>query len=127
MVTSGSNETTQVRHCYEWLNNLAMCRQQLEYLDTCIAVKNSHLNLDTSIELEALHELVMGQLQNIEELSVEVTDRLNNMQLNYDDDKGVIVFSEALRGNTLREKIRKAEHSVFYLKHNINKLLSIAS
>jgi hypothetical protein len=104
-----------------------MCRQQLEYLENRINTINDRLGLDASIELEALQELVTAQLQNIEDLTVEVAERLYGIQSNQHSASGVIVFSEALKGNALREKIRRAEHSVFYLKHNVYKLLSIAS
>ncbi len=128
MNTTGNNETIQQGLYYEWMNNLSMYLQQLRHLDEQVDKKAyNRVSLDTAIELDALKELINVQQLIIEELASEVQHRYNQLANAEQSQKGVISFNEVLRNNQLREKIRKAEHSVFYLKYNVTKLLSIAS
>jgi len=128
MIITRTNETLQGRMYYEWLNTLSMYQQELEHIDQLVdgnAFKNLHL--DASIELEAFSELIKVQKKQLEDLTTEVLEKNNQAQRDRSSTEGVMAFTEVIRNNQLREKIRKAEHSVFYLKYNVNKLLSIAS
>ena len=128
MITTRTNETLLDGLYHEWLSNLAMYQQELEYLEQLVTRNtNKDIELDASIELEALHELIEAQQKVIEGLTTEVLQKHEQLKVDHDLQEGVIPFSEVLKNNQLREKIRKAEHSVFYLKYHVNKLLSIAS
>ena len=128
MITTRTNETIQGQLYYEWLNNLSMYHQQLEHLEELVMRVRGHgMQLDASIELEALVDLIKVQQQQIEGLSAEVMLKIKHLKPVDETNEGVIAFAEVIINNQLRERIRKAEHSVFYLKHHVNKLLSIAS
>ena len=128
MITTRTNETLMDGLYHEWLSNLAMYQQELEYLEQLVTRNtNRDIELDASIELEALHELIEAQQKVIEGLTTEVLQKHEQLNAEHELQEGVIPFSEVLKNNQLREKIRKAEHSVFYLKYHVNKLLSIAS
>lgn len=113
---------------YGWLNNLAMYAQQLEHLEQLLnrsAYKG--LQVDASIELDALKELINAQRAEVLELTEEVIKRHAALPPVNELNQSVIPFSQLIRNNHLREHIRKVERSVFYLKYHVNKLLSIAS
>ena len=129
MITTRTNETLQEGLYHEWLNNLAMYQQELWHLEEMLTGTGhrKEMHVDTSIELDALHELIETQHKVIAELSEEVLQKMQQLKPMEGSHEGVIAFAEVLRNNQLREKIRKAEHAVFYLKYHVNKLLSIAS
>jgi len=129
MITTRTNETLQEGLYHEWLNNLAMYQQELWHLEEMLTGTGhgKRMRIDTSIELEALYELMETQHKVIAELSEEVLKKMQQLKPAEGNYQGVIAFAEVLRNNQLREKIRKAEHAVFYLKYHVNKLLSIAS
>jgi hypothetical protein len=128
MITTRTNETIQGQLYHEWLNNLSMYHKQLEHLLKLVTGANNHgIQLDASIELEALADLIKVQQQQIEGLSAEVMLKIKHLKPVDEANEGIIAFAEVIINNQLRERIRKAEHSVFYLKHHVNKLLSIAS
>jgi len=128
MKTTGTNETLLEGLYYEWLNNLVMYQQELGYLQQLLT-KGSYreIQADAAIESDALRELIHAQQNTIEDLATEVMQKRGQLKMADDLPDGVIAFAEVLKNNQLREKIRKAEHTVFYLKYHVNKLLSIAS
>ncbi len=129
MFTERNNGNIQKRLYREWLNNLSMYQQELEHLRQLLnqpAYKS--LQPDASIELDALTELIQAEELVIESLSSEVVRRHENAVLKDNElNSQVMAFTEVIKNNQLREKIRKAEHSVFYLKYHVHKLLSLAS
>ena len=127
MITTGTNETLQEGLYNEWLNNLSMYQQELEHLEELVIKANRGIQLDASIELDALKELIATQHKTLADLTIEVLHKRKQVKVKGELHQGVIAFSEVLMNNQLRDKIRKAEHSVFYLKYHVNKLLSIAS
>ena len=129
MFMERSNGNIQKRLYHEWLNNLSMYQQELKHLQQLLnqpAYKS--LQPDASIELDALKELIQAEELVIESLSSEVVSRHENAVLKDNEvNSQVMAFTEVIRNNQLREKIRKVEHSVFYLKYHVHKLLSLAS
>jgi hypothetical protein len=124
MITTRTNETLQEGLYYEWVNNLAMYQQELEHLEH-VLTGTGNKDLDAAIELDALKELIEAQHKVIADLIEEVLQKKQHLvPAGYE---GIIAFADVLRNNHLREKIRKVEHSVFYLKYHVHKLLSIAS
>ena len=129
MFTERNNGNIQKRLYHEWLNNLSMYQQELKHLQQLVnqSVSKS-FEADASIELDALTELIEAEELVIERLSLEVVQKHENAVLKYNEVNGhVMAFTEVIKSNQLREKIRKAEHSVFYLKYHVHKLLSLAS
>ena len=129
MFTERANGNIQKRLYHEWLNNLSMYQQELKHLQQLVnqsAYKS--LQPDASIELDALTELIQAEEVVIEALSAEVMKKHENAVLkDIELNNHVMDFAEVIKNNQLREKIRKAEHSVFYLKYHVHKLLSLAS
>ena len=129
MIIRGTHENYHNRLYYEWLNNLTVYQQELDHLEQVLDKSvYKGIQLDASIELDALKELIKTEKAEIETLSNEVVKRhQDSVMAGTEQNDGVIAFSELIKTNQLREKIRKAEHSVFYLKYHVNKLLSLAS
>ncbi len=122
------NRTISAMLFHEWLNNLSMYSQELNYLYDMVSSRRYRgIPLDASIELEALSELITERREDVANLSSEVLSRLRLHEAKGSNVTGVIQFSEIINNNQLRERIRKAERSVFYLKYHVNKILSIAS
>lgn len=122
------NDSLEGKMFYGWLNNLAMYEQQLDELkQTLSRVHFRGLDIDASIELDALKELIYTQQNEVDELTTEVINRHNQLTPVNELNESIIPFSQVIRNNHLREQIRKVERSVFYLKYHVNKLLSIAS
>ena len=129
MIIKGTHENFHNRLYYEWLNNLSVYQQELEHLEQLVNQSGyKGMPLDASIELDALKELIKAEQEEMEKLSKEVVERHKESVLACAEQiEGVMAFNELIKTNQLREKIRKAEHSVFYLRHHVNKLLSLAS
>ena len=122
------NDSPEGQMFYGWLNNLAMYQQQLNQLSDALNQSDyKGLQIDASIELDALKELIMAQQTDVNQLTEEVLKRHELLQPVTELNRGVIPFSQVIKNNHLREHIRKVERSVFYLKYHVNKLLSIAS
>jgi len=122
------NDSPEGQMFYGWLNNLAMYQQQLNQLSDALNQSDyKGLQIDASIELDALKELIMAQQTEVNQLTEEVLKRHELLQPVTELNRGVIPFSQVIKNNHLREHIRKVERSVFYLKYHVNKLLSIAS
>ena len=122
------NRTISAMLFHEWLNNLSMYSQELSHLQDMVNGRRYRgIQLDASIELEALSELITERRADVANLSSEVLSRLRLHEAKGSDVTGVIQFSEIISNNQLRERIRKAERSVFYLKYHVNKILSKAS
>lgn len=122
------NDSPEGQMFYGWLNNLAMYQQQLNQLSDALNQSDyKGLQIDASIELDALKELIVAQQTEVNQLTEEVLKRHELLQPVTELNRGVIPFSQVIKNNHLREHIRKVERSVFYLKYHVNKLLSIAS
>jgi hypothetical protein len=105
-----------------------MYRQQLQDLELRVTgASRTGFDLDAAIELDALKELINAQQVAIDTLTAETINRLEQLKPANKANDGIMAFTEVIANNHLRDKIRKAEHSVFYLKHHVNKLLSMAS
>ena len=127
-MSTETDETLQGRMYYGWLNNLVMYSQQLEQLRGMVNGANyKNLQVDASIERDALKELISTQQTEVDDLIACIMKKRAQMQTVYASPKGIIPFAELIKTNELREKIRKSEQSVFYLRYQVNKLLSIAS
>ena len=56
------NDSIEGKMFYGWLNNLAMYEQQLDHLEDLLNGSNYRgLQIDASIELDALKELIYAQ------------------------------------------------------------------
>lgn len=122
------NETIEGKLFYGWLNNLTMYGQELEHLQQMLSHRNyKGMQHDATIELDALKELISAQQTEVNELTAEVVKRHEQLPPVNGLNQSVIPFTQIIRNNHLRERIRKVERSVFYLKYHVNKLLSIAS
>jgi len=104
------NDSPEGQMFYGWLNNLAMYQQQLNQLSDALNQSDyKGLQIDASIELDALKELIMAQQTEVNQLTEEVLKRHELLQPVTELNRGVIPFSQVIKNNHLREHIRKVE------------------
>ena len=115
---------------YEWLNNLFAYNQQLESLESAIdaivkGIDSGILDFEFRSNLEEIKADLYAEKLEIEVLSELILAKREKVVKGEPD--GIIAFSEVIENNHLRDKVRKAEQQAFYLKYQVNKLLSKAS
>ena len=110
----------------EWLENLSAFNEHLQRMESVSAQLQSSVNdLHFQQELRDIRNEIVLQKNIVSVLSEEVLQL--KRRFNERDDQQTITLSELIENNRFRDKVLKAAESVFMLKYQINKFLSIAS
>ena len=110
----------------EWIGNLLAYEEHLQNIQAvCSQLQSSVNDLQFQHELQQLRIEIVLQKSIISVLNEEVLQL--RKRFNERDEKQIINLSDLIENNRFRERIRKAEQSVFMLKYQVNKFLSIAS
>jgi predicted nuclease with TOPRIM domain len=110
----------------EWLENLSAFNEHLQRMESVSAQLQSSVNdLHFQQELRDIRNEIVLQKNIVSVLSEEVLQL--KRRFNERDDQQIITLSELIENNRFRDKVLKAAESVFMLKYQINKFLSIAS
>lgn len=125
-MTVKTNEFKLEKLHNEWLNNLSAYLKQLQNIDSITRqMQISEQDLITQIDLKQLRNTILLQKSVVNSLANEVVEiRQSCIKENVDK---IITIGILVTNNNLRDRIRKAEQSVFTLKYQVNKLLSKAS
>jgi hypothetical protein len=111
---------------YEWLNNLIAYNQQLEGLESIIGeFEQGVIDFAFRSQLQQIKEGLRAEEHEITVLSDLVLAKREKVAKRKSDN--IISFAEVIENNHLRDRVRKAEQTAFYLKYQVNKLLSKAS
>ena len=110
----------------EWIENLLAFSEHLQRMDSVSAQLQSSVNdLHFQRELRDIRNEIVLQKNIVSVLSEEVLQL--KRRFNERDEQQVITLSDLIENNRFRDQVRKAGESVFMLKYQINKFLSIAS
>ena len=110
----------------EWIENLSAFSEHLQRMDSVSAQLQSSVNdLHFQRELRELRNEIVLQKNIVSVLSEEVLQL--KRRFNERDEQQAITLSDLIENNRFRDQVRKAGESVFMLKYQINKFLSIAS
>lgn len=125
-----TNETLLNALYYEWLNNLFAYNQQLQSLESAIdaivkGIDSGLLDFEFRSNLQEIKADLYAEKCEIDRLSEHILAKREKVAKGEPD--GIIAFNEVLENNHLRDRVRKAEQTAFYLKYQVNKLLSKAS
>ena len=112
----------------EWLNTLLVYGQQIENLESVIKqIMRDTVELSTRNNMQAMLTDLRRTKIEIETLSNEVFVKRAKVARENEHEQNVVSLHQLIENNRLRERVIKAEQSVFYLKYEVNKLLSLAS
>jgi len=110
----------------EWIGNLLAYEEELQCLqDVGSQLQSSVNDLQFQRELQHLRNEIVLQKNIVSILSEEVLQlkkRFHEL-----DEQQAITLSDLIEKNKVRNNVLKAAESVFMLKYQINKFLSIAS
>ncbi len=110
----------------EWSTTLLAYKEELQTLDNVIGQMQSSVNdLHFQQEVKQLCTRIVLQKNVLGVLSEEVIQLRKKYAGR--DEKNVVPLADLVENNRFRDKIRKIEQSIFMLKYQVNKLLSIAS
>ena len=110
----------------EWIGNLLAYEEHLQNIQAvCSQLQSSVNDLQFQHELQQLRIEIVLQKSIISVLNEEVLQL--RKRFNERDEKQVINLADLIENNRFRDRVRKAEQSVFMLKYQVNKFLSIAS
>lgn len=110
----------------EWISNLFSYEEQLGIIDSITRQLQTSINdLSYQRDLQQLRNKIVMQKAIVSELTVEVTSFANQYADRVKSEP--LTLSDLIAKNRMRDKLRKTEQSVFMLKYQVNKLLSIAS
>lgn len=123
-----TNEVLETGLYNEWLNDLYVYEQQLLSLETKINESYfDEMTLKIRSELKVFESRLKLLKEEIKSLCEDVLARREKLLASHQVGNKVLPISEAIRNNHLRDRILNAEKSVFYLRYQLNKLLSLAS
>ncbi len=126
MKTLNNNEPAFERLYNEWISTLLAYDEQMGTIDVIVKEMQRSVNdLHYQREVKQICNQVVLQKGILGVLSEE----LMQMRKKYSGRKGngEMQLTDLVENNRFRDKIRKAEQSIFMLKYQVNKLLSIAS
>ncbi len=126
MKTLNNNEPAFERLYNEWISTLLAYDEQMRTIDVIVKEMQRSVNdLHYQREVKQICNQVVLQKGILGVLSEE----LMQMRKKYSERKGngEMQLTDLVENNRFRDKIRKAEQSIFMLKYQVNKLLSIAS
>lgn len=110
----------------DWIDGLLAYEEQLQNIDTITAQLQSSVNdLHFQRELQQLRSEIVMRKNVVSVLCDEVIHLKKIFENSHK--KQNITLDVLIENNRFREKIRKTEQSVFMLKYQVNKFLSIAS
>ena len=110
----------------EWISNLLAFNEHLQTMDSITAQLQSSVNdLHFQRDLRELRNEVVLQKRIISVLIEEVLQL--KRRFNERGEKQIITLPDLIENNRFRDKVLKVAESVFMLKYQINKFLSIAS
>ena len=110
----------------EWIGSLLAYEENLRSIHGIACQMQRSVNdLHFQRELQQLRTEIVLQKNVITVLTEEVMQLKGKFSER--DEKQIITLAYLIENNRFRDKIRKAEQSVFMLKYQVNKLLSIAS
>lgn len=126
MDTIKTTESSTGKHHTEWLSSLHAYMEHLQNMDGVtrqlqLTVHDLYFQRDLQrVRTEiVLQKNVVNQLQN------EIEQAYQRYLLS--EDKQLITIGDLIERNRLRDKILKTEKTVFMLKYQVNKILSLAS
>jgi hypothetical protein len=118
-----TTETTLEKRYREWLENLDAFKEHLLKIDNVSAqLQNSVNDLHFHRELREIRNEIILQKNIVNQLIEEVLQLKEKRS-----EQKSIPLSDLIENNRFRDQVRKAGESVFMLKYQINKFLSIAS
>ena len=110
----------------EWIRNLLAYEEELQCLqDVGSQLQSSVNDLQFQRELQHLRNEIVLQKNIVRILSEEVLQL--KKRFHERDEQQAITLSDLIEKNKVRNNMLKAAESVFMLKYQINKFLSIAS
>ncbi len=110
----------------EWIGNLLAYEEELQCLqDVGSQLQSSVNDLQFQRELQHLRNEIVLQKNIVRILSEEVLQL--KKRFHERDEQQAITLSDLIEKNKVRNNMLKAAESVFMLKYQINKFLSIAS
>lgn len=110
----------------EWIGNLLANEEELQCLqDVGSQLQSSVNDLQFQRELQHLRNEIVLQKNIVRILSEEVLQL--KKRFHERDEQQAITLSDLIEKNKVRNNMLKAAESVFMLKYQINKFLSIAS
>ena len=110
----------------EWIGNLLANEEELQCLqDVGSQLQSSVNDLQFQRELQHLRNEIVLQKTIVRMLSEEVLQL--KKRFHERDEQQAITLSDLIEKNKVRNNMLKAAESVFMLKYQINKFLSIAS
>ena len=110
----------------EWIATLLGLEEHIQSIDIiCSQLQSSVNDFQFQKELKEIRNEIILHKGLVLFLSEEVLNLKKKFSSRDENDK--LTLSDLIENNKLREKIRKAEQSVFMLKYQINNFLSIAS
>jgi hypothetical protein len=118
------NKTEAIQ--FEWESNLKAYQEDLGSLDSLTAQLHITIHdVDFQTEIKTLrnniflHKKVIAELLKEQQTLIALLKEKSRMR--------ALTLSDLIEKNRLREKVRKAEQTVFVLKYRVNKLLTVAS
>ena len=118
-----TTETTLEKRYREWLENLDAFKEHLLKIDNVSLQLQSSVNdLHFQRELSEIRNEIILQKKIVSALSEEVLQ----LKEKHGEQKSN-TLSNLIENNRFREQVRKAGESIFMLKNQLNKFLSIAS
>ena len=118
-----TTETTLEKRYREWLEILDAFKEHLHKMYNVSAQLQSSVNdLHFQRELREIRNEIILQ-KNIVDQLIEEVQQLKEKR----SEQQSITLSDLIENNRFRDQVRKAGESVFMLKYQINKFLSIAS
>lgn len=119
-------ESTIEKRYNEWVSNLIAFTEQLQKMDSVSVQLQSSVNdLHYQQELRKIRNEIVLQKNFVSVLSEEVL-QLKKRFIEREEQQ-TITLSDLIENNRFREKVLKTAESVFMLKYQLNKFLSIAS
>ncbi|MDB5282639.1 MAG: hypothetical protein JWO06_1714 [Bacteroidota bacterium] len=115
---------------YEWLNSLCAYHQQLEGLESAVdaitrGADRGIIDYELKANLQEIKAKLYAEKCEVDHLSDLIVAKREKVAQS--EPTEIIAFSEVLENNHLRDRVRKAEQIAFYLKYQVNQLLSKAS
>ncbi len=118
-----TTETTLEKRYRKWLENLDAFKEHLLKIDNVSLQLQSSVNdLHFQRELSEIRNEIILQKKIVSALSEEVLQ----LKEKHGEQKSN-TLSNLIENNRFREQVRKAGESIFMLKNQLNKFLSIAS
>lgn len=126
MKTQNNNEPAFERLYNEWISTLLAYEEQIRTIDVIIKEMQMSVN-DLHYQQEVKH--LCNQVVLQKGILGVLSDELMLLRKKYSEqnNNGIMQLADLVENNRFRDKIRKAEQSIFMLKYQVNKLLSIAS